>query len=240
MKQLYIVVCLFVMIALRIDATAQNTISIQASDLTVLLGSSNDTAIAINNVTIQISDRLWTSLDSNDFYFGGSLLFDLRAISSIDSINLDYFHTCTGCYTITFYDANGDSIVYDNPPQDSTYTYNASVPLSFLKIWGLESGFRTLDIYSQTLNTTDLALESGLAIYPNPFSQQITIDNDFVSIEKQSHKMRVYDLYGKVVYDTYLAVNTLKQYDLSFLADGMYVMTIATPDELYSTKMIKQ
>jgi hypothetical protein len=243
MKRLVLGIYLFVMTTLSMDVMAQNTISILASDFSGLSGSSNDTSFDINNVSINLFDRTWTSLDSTDFSFGGALFFDLRNISSIDSVNLDYYHTCTGCFNITFYDSNGDSIFYNNPPQDSSYTYNESISLSYLKIWGLESGFRSLHIYTQTLNTPDLKLESPIDIYPNPFFQSITIESDLSNLllkEKRPSKMSVHDLYGKLVYETYLAADRAHQCDLSFLTDGMYILTISTQDKLFSTKIIKQ
>ncbi len=73
----------------------------------------------------------------------------------------------------------------------------------------------------------------NISVYPNPATNQLTIDNHEVI-----NNLTVTDLRGKVVYSSnQITSNTI---DINFLNKGMYVLTISTDSYTGTARFVKQ
>lgn len=72
-----------------------------------------------------------------------------------------------------------------------------------------------------------------LSVYPNPATNQLTIDN-----QDQVNTITITDLRGKMVYSSnQLTTNTV---DIEFLTNGIYVLTISTDSYIGTARFVKQ
>lgn len=207
---------------------AQGTRTISASDFNIS-GSNIDTSYTIKSAKISLKAlSTWTNAPFDDaFWFAGTLNIDLSDIDLIDSVELDYLHTCLRCFDITFYKSNGDSIFFDDLPQDSTYLYNDSIQLSSLKIWGLESGFRKLTIYTGTstigIDESDI---HALNVYPNPTSDIIYINIGTAYESANSYTIKIINNQSQTVFENQVTKqeSSINLRDLG--ATGLYFVQI--------------
>ena len=101
---------------------------------------------------------------------------------------------------------------------------------------------RNDDVIEEEIEETDLeALASSLNIYPNPFSNQLTID--FVSdVNEENIRISIYDLTGKVVLQTQTDVvegsNKIPM-DVSALPKGTYLVRFDNENDSQYAKIIK-
>ena len=207
---------------------AQDTITISASDFNVL-GRDIDTTFTIRSANISIeASGTWTNAPAGDeFWYTGTLYIDLSDIDLIDSVELDYLHTCYTCFDITFYKSNGDSIFFDDPPQDSVYLYNDSIQLSSLKIWGLEAGFRKLTIYTGTstigIDETEI---NTIKVYPNPTSDIIYINIGTNQASINTNTIKIINNQGQTVFENQVNEKEFSMNVSEFGATGLYFMQI--------------
>ena len=207
---------------------AQDTITISASDFNVL-GRDIDTTFTIRSANISIeASGTWTNAPVGDeFWYTGTLYIDLSDIDLIDSVELDYLHTCYTCFDITFYKSNGDSIFFDDPPQDSVYLYNDSIQLSSLKIWGLEAGFRKLTIYTGTstigIDETEI---NTIKVYPNPTSDIIYINIGTNQASINTNTIKIINNQGQTVFENQVNEKEFSMNVSEFGATGLYFMQI--------------
>jgi hypothetical protein len=206
---------------------AQDTITISASDFNIS-GSGIDTTFTINSANISIEAiTTWSVPNDSVFEYNGTLYIDLSNIELIDSVELDYFHSCFGCFDITFYKSNGDSIFFDDPPYDSVYLYNDSIQLSSLKIWGGEAGFRKLTIYtgasSSDIDGTDI---NTIKVYPNPTSDiiYINIGTNYASIN--TYTIKIINNQGQTVFENQVNEQEFSINVSEFDAKGLYFIQI--------------
>lgn len=91
----------------------------------------------------------------------------------------------------------------------------------------------TLNTISSILSVQDYSMKKGL-LYPNPFNQII-----HVRIEKESQGiLKIKDILGKEVYSSPLTKpETI--IDLAFLNNGLYIVSVVTPDYTITSKMLK-
>ncbi|RPD98574.1 T9SS C-terminal target domain-containing protein [Aureibaculum marinum] len=88
----------------------------------------------------------------------------------------------------------------------------------------------TLGVDNQLLNKVN--------VYPNPFSDKITIetsllDNEFLKIE-------CFDIAGKMVYENEdVVTNNMSEVDLSFLSTGIYWLKLKINNKIANYKLIK-
>jgi len=80
-------------------------------------------------------------------------------------------------------------------------------------------------------NTSDL--DEMITIYPNPTSGLITLE-----VDNPINSIIIYDLLGKIIYSN---KNGLKEYDISELANGIYILKIEDNEgNIYSKKIKKK
>lgn len=86
-----------------------------------------------------------------------------------------------------------------------------------------------------TVDVTELEATAGISIFPNPFTDLITIR----PVASEQARVIIYDNQGKKVMD--LVVNEETILGTQLLAKGVYsVFTIIEHNKFYHTKMVKQ
>ena len=98
------------------------------------------------------------------------------------------------------------------------------------------SGNRGATSAGFSLSVDDLAFEKSISLYPNPASNQITIDFD---VPTTTSKIKLYNVLGQVVGTQTLAANE-RIIHLEKIPAGMYVMQITSEQGTASKRFIKQ
>ena len=90
---------------------------------------------------------------------------------------------------------------------------------------------------SEELNT------SVHSVYPNPFTEKITLHTSFQSIDFGTNKFlfRVYSSHGKLIYEEYLN-HFIQEVELSKLSSGIYIISLLNIKSGISstTKIVKK
>jgi len=93
--------------------------------------------------------------------------------------------------------------------------------------------------YSQTgLSVSDFSV-SGISIYPNPTNSKLTIDNEGLTIKN----IEITDLTGKTLKSfSNIPIEQFSNYeiDLSHFVNGIYLLSMQTDKEIFTTKIVKE
>lgn len=146
-----------------------------------------------------------------------------------------------------------DTIKLSVPDHFESYLWSDGTTSSELTIMGADYGIGTYPVWVQVtdgpcLETDTIyltvkdeqgieeALGGKIRIFPNPFSDIITIELDL-----EYNAIEVYDLYGSLLLqtDAGLAGRNHSQIDLTNLLRGVYLLKVKTPDGLFSNKIVK-
>jgi hypothetical protein len=86
------------------------------------------------------------------------------------------------------------------------------------------------------LNTNEYALTQikDIAIYPNPYSSHFSI---MIPENETFQSLSVFDILGNQVYST---ATFEEQFSINHLAKGVYILTVATNNQKYSKKIVKE
>ena len=83
---------------------------------------------------------------------------------------------------------------------DSVYVYNESEELSAIRIWGLEAGFRSLEIYGNTtVSLSEKEVLTNLQVYPNPVKDVLYLNLGKYSALNDQQSVRVFNTQGQLV-----------------------------------------
>jgi Secretion system C-terminal sorting domain len=96
-------------------------------------------------------------------------------------------------------------------------------------------------LLNEPVHTEETGATTPINIYPNPFTDIITIENaihESFSGDELS-EMRIYDISGREIFKTKLTTGALNQFDLEFSKVGVYVLVIVNKDSVDSCKIIK-
>jgi len=99
---------------------------------------------------------------------------------------------------------------------------------------------------SAIITITDVGVEElneylSMNIYPNPASEQITID--LYSLKQENYKLQLMNVSGQVIYAETINLNstTVKtQIDLSTYPQGIYLIQLSNQENVYSRRVIKK
>ncbi len=106
------------------------------------------------------------------------------------------------------------------------------------EIWKFFSGYTLEGAVIQSANTTTINKEI-LALYPNPFEEQLTIDIQQNEVEE----IQLININGQVVYEANqneISGNQSLSINTAFLATGIYLLKVSTKEEQTSYKIVKQ
>lgn len=121
----------------------------------------------------------------------------------------------------------------DEPLPMNTLLVDGTTYYAAQTVWGIESLERTPVTVHSTLGTEDTVFK-GLMTYPNPVSDILTIKNN-----NAVDSITVYNSLGQKVAETSLAATEV-QISLSGLADGIYMVKIASEGKEKVIKVVKQ
>jgi len=93
--------------------------------------------------------------------------------------------------------------------------------------------------YTQSgLSVSDFSV-SGISIYPNPTNSKLTIDNEGLTIKN----IEITDLTGKTLKSfSNIPIEQFSNYeiDLSHFVNGIYLLSMQTDKEIFTTKIVKE
>lgn len=121
----------------------------------------------------------------------------------------------------------------DNNVSPSQYVYYSKIEVDTVTIeyaWGVDS---------ITVGIIDAAnADAKFSVYPNPTTNDVTInlsnfDNEAVSIS-------VNDVFGRLVYRVEEEVVSNKKINTTDWADGIYIVSVKSGDNVYTKKLIKE
>ncbi len=168
----------------------------------------------------------------------GSAIFDLtvnesQALGPQDQFNFQFK------YYITSEDATNDTNAIADP---ETYQNTANPQTIYARMAPLQDqcDFETYDFEIETdgvLGVTETNF-SDLQVYPNPVSEKIQIQSQFL---KGETRIRLYNVSGKQLFsETKQPLNKSITIDLSSLTSGMYFVSIISEGNSVTKKLIKK
>lgn len=153
-------------------------------------------------------------------------------------------------YTVPDYFATGEATAVDNCTAPVTVTTQdpaagtlvdegvTTVSITATDAAGNESNCTFNVTVTLTLGVNDVSFENGIVLFPNPAQQAITLVNRTNTALTQA---TIKDVSGKTVQTVTLSdMTTEKQFDISQLAAGVYLITIEGEQQLVTKRMIKE
>jgi len=129
----------------------------------------------------------------------------------------------------------------------STYTNNANgQPLEITNqswdnntsTWNNSSKY----IYTYSSSTTGIEeteFNNAITVFPNPFTDRITIDFTTI-IDKQPKSIKLVSVTGKVITEVSTTKNPATQLELDNLSSGLYFILVECASDTYTFKVMKQ
>ena len=126
---------------------------------------------------------------------------------------------------------NTFSATLENLTPNTSYSYKAFISFGGTIIYGDEVYFYTTDVGVQDY------LEHNLTLYPNPATDMVSVctGDDNVQITG----VEVYNVYGQLV-NTIASTENPLRINVSGLADGMYVVRVATDSGVVTKSFVKR
>ena len=121
-----------------------------------------------------------------------------------------------------------DSSVVVNPTTNTVYTVTGT------DANGCSNSSTITQSVSLCTGITQLVNESSVSVFPNPFTDVITIKNTF-----KNSTIVIVDVLGKVVFEKQI-VSSETSIDLSELKTGFYQLMVNGESNSYTQKIIKQ
>lgn len=165
-------------------------------------------------------ENYWAILNSqNDTIISNNELIS----NELNSFN--YCQDIDSCYTLVIYDLYDDGMCCDFG--------NGYISVNGQNFSGDFGSELEIDLCN-TIGISEVAYNDLIKIYPNPTSRNITIESNNL-IEN----IRVFDIYGKNVFQKYCSSNK-ELLNLQHLNSGAYFLQIITNKQKESFKIIKQ
>lgn len=199
------------------DFNDNNTTSTDFDDI-IDAGTTVDLTIVTDQYAQEIS---WELLASD-----GTVLESAQLTASDNNMTLEYNFTFSeDCITFNINDSYGDGII--NGGASLIDTNNIEI----YPFFGNYGGGDTRPYYSnEVLGTDDLNL-SKVAIYPNPATSFLIIEN------AENSNIEIYDLLGKLLVSK-SSINIQEQLNVSNFVDGTYFIKIYNGTQLTTEKFI--
>lgn len=136
--------------------------------------------------------------------------------------------TATGAATYTWNTTSNGSIIVVNPTTTTVYTVEGT------DANGCSNSATITQSVSLCTGITQLVNESSVSVFPNPFTDVITIKNTF-----DNSTIVIVDVLGKVVFEKQI-VSSETSIDLSEFKTGFYQLVVKRESNSYTQKIIKQ
>ncbi|MEM8888863.1 MAG: glycosyl hydrolase family 18 protein, partial [Bacteroidota bacterium] len=180
------------------------------------------------NLGVPFYGRNWDSPNTGQAFTYGSMVQEDTAYAYEDTVGQRY---------------------YNGIPAIQAKTQLAQMETSGIMIWEIgQDAFGTHEhlsllksIHEQVSQTTPLEPELtqlNASLFPNPFSDQISLE---MNVEDRNSRIEIRDMQGRVLLEEKLSVGqNLKSWNLSHLADALYLFVIHTNGRNYIKKLIKR
>ncbi len=136
--------------------------------------------------------------------------------------------TATGANTYSWNTTSSGSAIVVNPTTNTVYTVSGT------DANGCSNSSTITQSVSLCTGITQLVNESSVSVFPNPFTDVITIKNTF-----KNSTIVIVDVLGKVVFEKQI-VSSETSIDLSELKTGFYQLMVNGESNSYTQKIIKQ
>ncbi len=136
--------------------------------------------------------------------------------------------TATGANTYLWNTTSSGSAIVVNPTTNTVYTVTGT------DANGCSNSSTITQSVSLCTGITQLVNESSVSVFPNPFTDVITIKNTF-----KNSTIVIVDVLGKVVFEKQI-VSSETSIDLSELKTGFYQLMVNGESNSYTQKIIKQ
>lgn len=195
----------------------------------------------------------WTVKDNNGVVIASSA--DLGTLQCDQTYEQEFLYTTTGCYEFKLVDGFGDGILNGavNPGSHSCTTPNGQASQAMGAI-SLEldggiifdniaygSGVTIPFYFNSTTGTQDITSISGVTIYPNPTSDNLTVE--FNSDIASTIRVTAIDLMGRTIknfgQENLVRGNNQLQLNVSDLVSGTYFLRITQDDAVKTMKFEK-
>jgi hypothetical protein len=100
-----------------------------------------------------------------------------------------------------------------------------------------EDGFEMTWQCSQTIGIDGAAAVAEISIYPNPTNKLITVD---LGNNNAIEKITLFDIQGKVIYETLEFTNSRIQINMANLSEGIYILNVQDNKGVKNYKVLKQ
>lgn len=136
--------------------------------------------------------------------------------------------TATGATTYTWNTASSGSNIAVNPTTTTVYTVTGT------DANGCSNSTVVTQSVSLCTGITQLENQSTVTVFPNPFTDVVTIRNSF-----EKSDIIIVDVLGKIVFEKQLT-SADADIDLSHLHSGLYQLVVKAESNSYAQKIIKQ
>lgn len=100
--------------------------------------------------------------------------------------------------------------------------------------------YRSFDTIVTSSSLTTMSARSQLKCYPNPFSDYVNINlEDDVSVKGDDYQIKVYDVYGKIVFNNLIKQDSHYRWKPENLKPGLYCIYVFNSSVKYAAKIIK-
>ena len=139
--------------------------------------------------------------------------------------------------------ANFQNIIHNSTFTSSWYLDNSVSPSQYVYYSKIEVDTVTIDyawgVDSITVGIIDAAnAEAKFSVYPNPTNSDVTLNLSNFSNENVS--IKISDVFGRLVYEAEAEKVTDKKINTTAWADGIYVVSVQSGDNVYTRKLIKE
>ena len=213
-----------------------NTINLNASGAGTYTWSTSS-----NSASVAVSPTISTiySVSATDVNGCSNSATKLVNVLSLPTINVSTSNaiictgetstlTATGANTYLWNTTSSGSAIVVNPTTNTVYTVSGT------DANGCSNSSTITQSVSLCTGITQLVNESSVSVFPNPFTDVITIKNTF-----KNSTIVIVDILGKVVFEKQI-VSSETHIDLSELKTGFYQLMVNGESNSYTQKIIKQ
>jgi hypothetical protein len=151
-----------------------------------------------------------------------------------NSCNYDYLEIYDGPTT-------GSALIAkycDNNIPTSVNSTGGSITLLFHSDFSVEeSGFEMTWQCTQIVGIDGISPTAEISIYPNPTNKVITVD---LGNNEAIEKLTLFDIKGKVIYETLEFSNSVVQINMENLSEGIYILNVQDNKGVKNYKVLKQ
>ena len=201
-------------------------------------GSSGPGWVQINYGSKSVKKDVWIGPPSPaTFYISGS---NSACLSCYEYYNIQQLNSLAGPYSDYSWSASGPSSNYSLVPYGSG---NCNAIFNTLGLWTLKAAAKNACGWSTNSEINvwvDRCRSASMLVYPNPVDDVLYIElGDLpVNARSQGYDLRLYDMSGRMVLQQFAKGNTIAQFHVSSLPNGIYFLHIY--DEVSSTPEMHQ